>query len=607
MSFVYPFILLGIPAGAGLLLMIYRRKSIGEPARIPTLFLLRHFTAEGGKPRKIFPPIRYFFELLLLALLTLAAAGINRESGGKRSILIIDNSFQTSAVAQASARVFDSVTERAREALKTTLASDSVLLIATSPRQTTFTEGFVSSDVAAKEIASIAPNYAAGDLSTTISTALNRRDVDRVVVASAQPIESDESARDRLLLLSVGLPVLQNVAIEKLWHTSGSEISAQIRSFSSNKSDVEISFSAVGKSGELTSVLRQKVTLEAEKSAIINFPISSKAVIGYRARIESPRVGPENALSGDDESWISTSHAPTTIGVVSHIPLRDLNLNRIFGSSLEEISPSNINTSPERVSGWIFHRTAPSKPTGKPTLLILPPPDSAIIRSTPFNNPWSVAIWESSSPLFRYLSPDTLKGSAGALLETGSTFTPVMRGEKGTLVAESFRYDTHTLVLGFEALPFLGAKNAPLSILLLNIMNHLFPDAAGVELRPFNGVAALKGKKARYIASSSQLGGSDKPDSLPVPGLIEIFNENPEAKGSRDTISSVHFFDEAQSNLLARRPMKLSPIGSNAASQIDSTDGISLVNIFLNILLTLIAVDGFFSFISLLRSRRRVT
>jgi hypothetical protein len=607
MSFVYPFVLLAIPAGAGLLLMIYRRKSIGEPARIPTLFLLRHFTAEGGRPRKIFPPIRYFFELLILALLSLAAAGITAESGGKRSVLIIDNSFQTSAVAQSSSRVFDAVTERAREALNTTLASDSVLLIATSPRQTTFTEGFVSSDVATRELSSIAPNYAAGDLSTTISTALNRGDVDRVVVASAQPIEGDESDRDRLILLSVGLPVLQNVAIEKLWNSSGAEISAQIRSFSSNKTDVQVSFSAIDKSGEISSVVRRQVTIDPEKNATITFPISTKNGVGYRARIESPVVGQENALSGDDESWISTSHPPTTIGVVSHIPLRDLNLNRIFGSSLEEISPSNIDISQERVSGWIFHRTAPSKPTGKPTLLILPPPDSAIIRSTPFSNPWSVAIWESSSPFFRYLSPDTLKGSAGALLETGYTFTPLMRGEKGTLIAESFQYDTHTLVLGFEALPFLAKKNAPLSILLLNIMHHLFQDVAGVELNPFRGVASLKGKKARYLISSSQLGGSDQPNSLPVPGLIQISNEKPDSKGASETISSVNFFDEAQSNLLARRPLKLSPLVSNSASQIESIGGMSLVNLFLNILLILIAVDGLFGFISLLRSRRRVT
>ncbi|NDC55699.1 MAG: signal peptidase II, partial [Alphaproteobacteria bacterium] len=113
----------------------------------------------------------------------------------KRSVLIIDNSFQTSAVAQSSSRVFDSVTERAREALNTTLASDSVLLIATSPRQNTFTEGFVSSDAAKKELSSISPNYGSGDLSTTISTALNRGDVDRVVVASAQPIEGDEELK----------------------------------------------------------------------------------------------------------------------------------------------------------------------------------------------------------------------------------------------------------------------------------------------------------------------------------------------------------------------------------------------------------------------------
>jgi hypothetical protein len=138
-------------------------------------------------------------------------------------------------------------------------------------------------------------------------------------------------------------------------------------------------------------------------------------------------------------------------------------------------------------------------------------------------------------------------------------------------------------------------------------MHHLFQDVAGVELNPFRGVASLKGKKARYLISSSQLGGSDQPNSLPVPGLIQISNEKPDSKGASETISSVNFFDEAQSNLLARRPLKLSPLVSNSASQIESIGGMSLVNLFLNILLILIAVDGLFGFISLLRSRRRVT
>lgn len=607
MNFLFPFILFTLPLGAGLLLLIYRRKSHGEPLRIPTLFLLKKFVSEGGKPRKVLPPPRFFFELLLLLILTLAAAGLTKKSGGKRSILIIDNSFQTSAQTETSRRIFDSVTDRAREALRTTLASDTVLVLATSPRQTSISDGFVPSDTAARLISSVTPTYATGDLELTISSALNRSDVDRVIVASAQPIEAAESDRDRLLLLGIGLPPLQNIAIEKMWQATGSEISVLLRSFSSSQSDVLVSLSDISSSGAFTSQVQKKVTIVPGKSAMLTFPSPPGIGVGYQAQIESPDVGPENAIAGDDQFWLSRTPPSSRIGVVSHIPLRDLNLDRVLGSLVEEISPSALEDNLDSKSGWIFHRTSPSRPTGKPTLLILPPSDSPIIRSTPFTTPWNVGIWESSSPLFRYLSPDTLKGSGGSSLTTSSSFTSLMRGEKGTLLAESFQYDTHTIALGFEALPFLGSKNAPLSILFLNIIKHLFPNAAGVELHPFSSIGEKNSNQIRYILSSPQLSGSEDLNNLPVPGLITTSPAYQAPKVRSETIVSVNYFDESQSNLLARRPTQIPVSTFSSTSRNDLAHGSSLVTPLIITLLLLMVGDGLLSALTFVRSRRRTT
>lgn len=598
MNFLYPLALLGVPLGTTLLLLVYRRASSGEPMEIPTLFLLRHFVTDAQTPRRFLPPIRFFFELLLLLLLTFAASGLSLKNRGKRSILVVDNGFQTAAWSGASSQVLEELLDQARGSLRTTLAHDAVLVLATAPRLHPLTDGFVSSSSAASSLGSLTPVYASGELKTKLSEVAARDDAERIVVASPQPIELGEGMRDRSLLLPVGSPHLNNLAIGKMWQNGENEIAVELHSFSTERAELVVSLSSVSSTGSLSSVSQQRATIDPEQATKISFPVRPGAAVGYRARIESPSFGSSNVLKGDDEVWLSLSKPATTIGVVSYLPAKELNLDRVLGSAVEQIPADQIANAPERISGWIFHRTAPERPTGKPSLYILPPADSAIIRSAPFEGSWQVAVWESASPLFRYLSPDTVRGTGGAVLEPGKLFTTLMRGDQGPLVVEGFQYDTQSVVFGFEALPFLGKGNPPLSILLLNTLRHLFPSASAGDLPTYATVPPRENLRPRYLASSQPLTPPSNQFETAVPGLV-AFGDG-EKTGE---VQAVTFFDESESNLLGRRPLKMT-----ATTTVTTTEkglAATLLRPLLTGLLILITLDGFVTLITFLRSGRK--
>lgn len=598
MNFLYPLALIGLPLGATLLLFVYRRTASGEPMEIPTLFLLRHFVSEAQTPRKFLPPIRFFFELLLLLLLTLAASGLSLRNQGKRSILLVDNGFQTAAWSSGSSRVLQELLDQARGSLRTTLANDAVLVLATAPRLHPLTDGFVSTGTASSALNSLGPVYAGGELKTKLSDIASREDADRIVVASPQPIELAEGMRERSLLLPVGSPHLNNLAIEKMWQNGQHEIAIQLHSFSAERAELLISLSAVSPTGSLSQAAQQRVTLDPEQISKVTFATPSGAAVGYRARIESPGIGASNVLAGDDESWLSLSKPATTIGVVSYLPLKELNLDRILGAAVEQVPNDKVAEASERMSGWIFHRTAPERPTGKPSLYILPPADSPIIRSTPFVGAWQVAVWESASPLFRYLSPDTLRGTGGTTLVTSKPFTTLMRGDQGPLVAEGFQYDTHSVVFGFEALPFLGKGNPSLSILLLNTINHLFPNASASDITTYTTIPMRDKGAPRYLASSTPLGPSRDQFETAVPGLLALGDSE-----QTTDVRAVTFFDESESNLLGRRPLRMNGITTGTSS--NKGLAATLLRPLLTGLLLLITLDGLVTLITFLRSRRR--
>ncbi len=587
MSFLYPLALLGIPIGTGILLVIYRRVSSGEPTEVPTLFLLSHFISEGGKPRRFFPPLRFLFELLMLLLLSLAAAGFSFLGSGGRAILVIDNRFQTSAITRESSTIFETVVERAKEALRTNLEKDSVLVMVTTPRLAPVTDGFVSSASAATTLASIKPAYGAGEIKMKLPSLLSREDTDKIVISSPSPIEQSVTDRTRVILLPVGLTPLSNVAVEKMWVDPTKEVSVKLRAFSEEKISVTVGLSLISSDGSKRSTERREIVVEPNTSSTLTFPPPSGEGIGYFARIESPEIGPDNSLRADDESWLSMGRPASTIGVVSHLSAKQLGLDRVLGGALEEISPTQIEENPPRVAGWIFHRLSPQRPKTKPSLYILPPPDAPLIRSAPFSAPWSVAIWEGASPLFRYLSPDTILGVGGAVLETGGAFSPLLRGDQGSIIAEGFPYGTHTVVMGCEALPFLGAGNPSLSILLLNTINHLFPNATAGELSPYSLLPRTEvGEKPRYLAYSSELPVVADPHTLSVPGLIAI----PSMDGP-DDVRAITFFDESESNLFGQRAISISTSETMISPKENRAINSTIPSI-ITILLGLMCIDG---------------
>ena len=87
-----PILLLGIPLSLGLLVYAYLRKGRSKEVIVSSLLLLKSLKKIRPARKNFVPPLRFFLELLILALLTLAASGAYKSGVGQRVVVLIDNS-----------------------------------------------------------------------------------------------------------------------------------------------------------------------------------------------------------------------------------------------------------------------------------------------------------------------------------------------------------------------------------------------------------------------------------------------------------------------------------------------------------------------------------
>ena len=96
-GFSIPALLLVIPCAIAFLLYVYRKRGHADAIVVSTLLLLRNLKEQVQVRKKVFPPPRFFFELLLLFGLIFAAAGLYKAQGDGSIVVLIDNSLSMAA------------------------------------------------------------------------------------------------------------------------------------------------------------------------------------------------------------------------------------------------------------------------------------------------------------------------------------------------------------------------------------------------------------------------------------------------------------------------------------------------------------------------------
>jgi hypothetical protein len=110
---------------------------------------------------------------------------------------------------------------------------------------------------------------------------------------------------------------------------------------------------------------------------------------------------------------------------------------------------------------------------------------------------------------------------------------------------------------GLELLPFRGSETPLKSILLLNIVRYVFPEAVSSSWRTYS---SPPNKKIQYLYYT-KTEGIDYPSSrLEIPGIVAVTD------GDTTTYEAVSYYSEKESSLLDRQPIIINRSGSTVSS-----------------------------------------
>ncbi len=191
----------------------------------------------------------------------------------------------------------------------------------------------------------------------------------------------------------------------------------------------------------------------------------------YRARLE-----PADGLAADDEAFAARApERKRKVLLVSPLDLRGSGLVApiaSLGFELEAIAPTAYTT--DLAAGRdlvIFHRTAPNDRPAVPAVFLLPPPVTYLPGYGETRTSPEIAVVDPTHPAVRYLKPGTLRPARAVSLRAGAEWTPLAVAHGALVVARAS--EPPAAVVGFDLLPFLGDRNRPASILLLDLVTWL--------------------------------------------------------------------------------------------------------------------------------------
>ncbi|MBX7144267.1 MAG: VWA domain-containing protein [Oligoflexia bacterium] len=592
-GFSYPAALALLPLGIGVLVFVYRKRGVGKRLVAPTTFLLKQLQNISRARRVFTPPARFFFEVLVLAILTAAIAGLYKAAPAQQVVLLIDNSFsmnQASAAQTIGGSAFSSAIARGREVLAGLGSNDSVEVFASSPRLRAVTTAAVSASEALSTLSEIEPTYAQDRLELAIPQLLGRSGVDRLVVVSDRTLElGGAQASTALDFLSIRPNVAgqPNVAISNIsFVADGNTLRISIYAFAPELVPVKVElYGVVDDMLQAYSRVQEKSVVVPKMGQVeVEFSALPKGFESFFARavVERSVISPHaDAISADNEAWISRALGKQKILLVSDIDAHALGLDRLAAVQIDSRAPSSsgqlVTEADWRTySGAIFHHYAPPALPPINSLFVVPP-EEGLFPSRALSGDSPVTSWDDTHPILSYLNMPTLTFTNTRVFSLPVWAHELMRAREGVVAFAGERSGFRYAALGFEVLPFEGGKAPFLSILFLNTLKYISdsPLAAG-----FAGVgSAVPGLEAvrefdflgtsGVVTHKTTLGKAETIGSLP--GLYRA--------GSGSWVA-VNFFNPEESDTFNARPISLA-LGEHAtereSSRISLSSSLALV------------------------------
>ena len=569
--------LTGLAAVLAALFYAYRRRGRGVRVTVPTLLLLRQLQRQVIARKRFIPPLRFFFDLLIGALLVFAAAGMFREKSTRHIAIVIDNSLSLAA-RQHGQTLLDSATQSAASYLRYLGSDQSVKLFVTSPSLRHLHNDFLPPGEASAALKNLTPAFGTDNLEATALKLLADQQFDRVAVFSDRPLHLRSTQPEKLEWMVVrpasfspGNLAVSGISLRENATEPGRVIlTVTVAAFIDQPLEASLtatSFSDAGPGRVASSIL--KLPAHASGETQLELPLSPAYQVRVEAADPSRRLA-DDAIIVDNFAWIGTSSLGGKFAVVSEFSAATLGLNNLAVFSFTSLTPSQflkLNAEQrdwwrqDRISGFIFHRFAGIEFPPLNSFFILPPAGSHSASKAPPKADIAVTRWNSAHPIATYLNFAALNLPSITPLEPSPWMEQILTTSAGAALLAGERAGRRHVSSGFEVLPYTGKENPFLSILLLNVLRWLSEQSMtlgfaglGVQVPLPDGDWAV-----RWLA----------PDPNAVPPLINklpdkevIVGQQPglallRDKSGQTILQAYNYFSAEESDTLKARPVEL--------------------------------------------------
>jgi hypothetical protein len=470
MEFLNPSALYGLFALPLLLIPYLMRR---KPRRY--MFSSLHmFTALGASPtarpfKRLRLPLIFFLQLLLLALMVLSLAEPVFTTRPTKVAIIIDNSASMQALEDGQSR-FSLAHQKAAGIFADLGLGAALDLYLTAPRLERFGGQSFSPSEAARALRGLKPldvGEAPVDYGAVISALAREQQYDRVYLLTDRPAQGQGGAAR---VITVGQPQA-NLALTGFAIDPGSlaeahlNASAEIANFSEQEARVKLTLR-----GGAAPLATRDIVIAAGGRASASF----EGLGGhpyYEAEIDA-----RDALAVDNRRFaVASSTKKLRVLGVSPRPQELASLRAIGGLELEIVAPGDYaKTDRTRYGLEIFHFAAPAVLPRNPALFILPPAQNDLVELGPaLANP-AVSGWRDGHRITRYVNFSLFRPRYARGLKPLLPGETIVRSAAGPLVYAATRQGINYLVLGFDALPYLGQENLPMSIFTMNVLDWFF-------------------------------------------------------------------------------------------------------------------------------------
>lgn len=589
-----------LPLGLGFLIYVYRRRGQGQRIFVASTLILKKISKPIRARRNFFPPPRFFWELLLISLIGLAAAGLYRDSGGKVIAIVIDNSLSMSAVepADPTRSILSKAIDRALDSLGGMSNSDKVTVFDAVSQVSE--EGITPSD-AAQAIRKIRFGYFEDDLDSVISKFANQNKWNRVLVYSDKLASDDKSAQrvDGVIEFVTLRSQSENQRLENLaitgievrpTETEKVELVVAVSAFATGMRKVKVVLSEIldGREAEIGA---RELEVRPEATGQVIFSLNQKTQAAYKAKIflSDRQSKASNSIIADDEAFVVQGDDTGGILLVSDESSSDLGLSRFRAAKINHISPQDFYANQSKMDSaraLIFHRTMPTELPNKNAIFIMPNRGNKLITTAAVENV-SVTRWNSTHPLMTYASVAALKFSRALSFKTPLWAEDVLSSTAGPVYVAGETNGNKYAFLGFEIFPFEG-KNSPItSVITLNLVKWI----SGLgDARGWLPVGRLPlGLEAASVLSASDPLPSQGP-IIRSPGIYLAKSKQIE-KGK----VAVNFLSSAESNTITPEALRmwtsnknLSAITQGKASYTRQVASLCLVFLIIELLLGIV-------------------